>query len=325
MKIYHKISDIYHMAKDFYRIISGTDYFHRPDLIGRYFIDSKSYFTDFTEKANWLGDMSENIPLLSIPSLSKKYSHPGMILQYGLGNMEMYFLTGDMNYKENVRAVAKWLYTHIERDGSFNNLMQELNSDKNVKYFSNNSAMTQGIALSFLIRTLKYGLLEQSQYDFRYLIERIYQNLKHPIEHGGGTFYINDEVYLCEYCRQDEYIVLNGWIFAIFGLYDYCMEFEDFDAKEYLRNTINTLASCINSFIVPDSNWSYYDNKKRICSPPYHLTSINQVDILSRLTGHKVFCDAHDKLLKGNSWCNQVKYTLKKIHEKLNDTQRYTN
>jgi len=77
------------MAKDFYRIISGTDYFHRPDLIGRYFIDSKSYFTDFTEKANWLGDMSENIPLLSIPSLSKKYSHPGMILQYGLGNIEV--------------------------------------------------------------------------------------------------------------------------------------------------------------------------------------------------------------------------------------------
>ena len=323
MRILRRLSDIAHMARDFYGVISGTDYFHLPDLLGRYFIDGKSYYIDFRGKVNWTGAMDENVPLLFIPALNKNFFHPGMILQYGLGSIDMYFSTGSQIFLENVHHVGAWLFTHSDELGSYNNLLDQLNNNPQIQYYSNNSAMTQGEAISFLTRALRHGMLPNNPDEIRNIIRRIYKNMKLPIEQGGATIYKDGKVYLCEYCRKDEYIVLNGWIFALFGLSDYCIDFDDTEGKNFLRETIDTLADCINSFIVPKDNWSYYDNRKRLCYPPYQITHINQLDALSRLTGKKEFQSAHAKLVIGNSHYNQVKYTSKKVLEKLFDTQHY--
>lgn len=321
----NKLVDVIYMAKDFIGVISGNDYFHQPDLLGNYFIDGKSYYIDFSGKVNWKGDMIEEVPVLFIPSLNRYVAHPGMVLQYGLGSIDMYFLSGKKEFKDNIQKVTNWLLKHCNEDGSYDNYVKELKNDSTIKYYSNNSAMTQGEVLSFVTRIIKFNLVEQDDEILYKLLDIVYKNLISPISKGGGTLYNNDKVILCEYCREDDYIVLNGWVFAIFGILDYSIMTGDEKIKMFLIKTTTTLSEYLNTFIVTNDNWSYYDNKKRLCSPMYQLTHINQLDALTKLfTQEEEFKIALKKIKSGFNNYNKIKYTLNKIIDKLTDTQLYT-
>ena len=316
-----KLIDIFYMARDFFRIVGGTDYFHQPDKLGNFFKDGCSYYIDFRGQVDWTGEYIDNVPVLYIPSLGKNVFFPSMIFIYGLGSIDMYFATKDPSYLINITNVYEWIIKNIKKDYSFDNLFQEL--DRGFEYYSNNSAMTQGEALSFLIRVVKYNLVRGISDEATKLIKNIFENMILPLEKGGTIIQRGDEIYFCEYCRRDEYIVLNGWIFAIFGLYDYQQYFKDPISKRYLDKTLKTLEKNIKNFILKN-NWSYYDNKGRISSPIYQELHIHLMDALYRLTNAEVFKGIKEKLEKGNTRFNRIKYTLIKIKDKLKDKCRYS-
>ena len=316
-----KLSEIFYMARDFFKIITGVDYFHQPEKLGNFFQDGCSYYIDFKGKVNWTGKFIDNVPVLYIPSMDKYVFFPTMILQYGLGNIDMYFATKNISYLKNVTNVYNWIVKNIKEDYSFDNLSQEM--DREFEYYSNNSAMTQGEALSFLIRVVKYNLVNGVSEDAAKLIKNIFENMILPLEQGGTIIQKGDEIYFCEYCRRNEYIVLNGWIFAIFGLFDYQQFFKDSISKRYLEKTLKTLEKNIEKFIM-NNNWSYYDNKGRISSPIYQELHIHLMDALYRLTHMETFKNVKERLKKGNTWLNRIKYTLLKIRDKLKDTWRYS-
>lgn len=308
------------MSRDYFKIISGIDYFHRPDKLGNYFIDNKSYYIDFTSKVNWQGDFVDNIPVLYFPSLNKNVYFPSMIFQYGLGSIDMYFKTMNDQYLKKINYVYIWILDNIKSDYSFDNRFIELH--KGIDYYSNNSAMTQGEAISFLVRADKYGLVKNESVKTKELIKNIYKNMILPVERGGTAVYDDNSVYFYEYCRKDNLIVLNGWIFAIFGLYDYQQYFNTQDS--YLTGTLNTLEHDINDYIIKENKWSYYDNKKRISSSVYQFTHISQLNALYRLTKNKVFNDVYDELKMGYNLKNKVKYNFLKILDKLKDKIPYS-
>lgn len=319
-----KIRDIPHMVRDFVGIVRGTNYFHFPDLVGRYFVDDSSYYVDFRPKVAWTGVCREEVPVLHVPSLGRDVFFPGMIVQYGLGSLDLHLETGDAADLHRVRSVAAWLLGHCENGGWYDNLFRELNLDPRVEFYSNNSAMTQGQVISFLVRAVRHDLLGSREREVVDLVHRLYHNLALPLAKGGGSLYRHGRVYLCECCRTDDYVVLNGWIYAFLGLYDYCNWSEDHDAERYLMASLDTLEDEVAHFIVPADDWSYYDNKGRLSSPTYHVTHMSQTDVLFRLTGRQAFRDAHDRLTQGYTVRNRVKYTSRKIVEKLRDTHRYS-
>lgn len=322
MRLAHKLVDAAYMARDFVGVLVGTDYFHRPDLVGRFFADRRSYYIDFRYKAAWTGEYREQVPLLFLPSLGAHVFFPGMILQYGLGTLDRYFEGGGLDDRERVRHVSAWLQKHRNAGHYFDNLSRELNSRAGIEYHSNNSAMTQGLALSFLTRAVRYGLLQ----DASTVVESchaIYRNMMLPLEKGGGALYRNGGTYLCEYCRTDGHVVLNGWIFALLGLIDYRDAFGGSDAAAQLQSTLDTLEKSLPSFILADDHWSYYDNKGRISSPTYQLTHMSQTEVLFRLTGRESFGDANQVLVDGYTMANKCKYTFSKVWEKLRDPYRY--
>ena len=314
-----KLIDVVYMARDFFRIIRGKDYFHQLDLPGQFFSDGRFYYIDFRGKIDWQGEVREEVPVLYFPTRGKALFFPSMILQYGLGCLDRYFETGSASYMEKIQDVCRWIVKHINAEGHFDNLFSLLHTGAD--YYSNNSAMTQGEALSFLARVVQNGLV-QSADGLRTTMDLIYSNMIMEVEKDGTTLYVNEDVYLCEYCRKDNYIVLNGWIFGIFGLYDY----EQYLGTKLpiLESTLNTLERQLDAYIVRGDRWSYYDNKRRLSSPIYQVTHISLLDALYRITHRQRFQIVRDEFMQGNNATNRCKYTLIKVMDKLRDTYAYS-
>lgn len=315
-----KFVDILYLMRDVIRITSGRDYFHLTEKLGNYFNDGCSYYSDFTGKVNWKGTYIDNVPALYIPSIDKNILFPSMILQYGLGCIDMYFITRDRSFLSKVSNVYVWIIHNIEIDGYLSNRFKELDSHSN--YYSDNSAMTEGLALSFLVRVVQHGLIQLDFVDATEMMRKIFQNMVLPLEKGGTAIYKGGDTYFCEYCRTDEYVVLNGWIFAIFGLHDYQRYFKDGASEGYLNGTLDTLEKVIINYILKDK-WSYYDNKGRISSVTYQTLHIHLMDALYRLTNRIVFRNMYRDLKKGNNYINVFKYTFLKVIDKLKDEWKY--
>ena len=72
--------------------------------------------------------------------------------------------------------------------------------------------------------------------------------------------------------------VLNGWIFAQFGLYDFSLASNDKKYKDLLKKSLTTLKTHIQEYDC--GYWSKYDEKKMIASPFYHKLHIAQLSAL---------------------------------------------
>ncbi|MBI2187952.1 MAG: hypothetical protein HYU37_12685 [Acidobacteria bacterium] len=315
-----KACELPYMTRDFWRILRGSDYFHYPDNPGRYFRDQRSYFVDFRHKAAWTGAYRDEVPVLFVPTLGRDVVFPGMVLQFGLGAIDRYIETMDRRYRDAALAVYRWLGAHVLSDGSFDNLVSLLHGRR--RYVSSNSAMVQGEALSFLTRVIRLDLAP-SEAHARALLTRVHHNCVLPIERGGTVRYEGEDVFLCEYCRTDGQVVLNGWIFGLFGLLDYTRMTESPHTTLLIDRSIATLERHLPGFIRPDG-WSNYDNRGRIASPVYQHTHITLLSCLATLIGSETLHGAAEALRRGDTWWNRVRYTALKIRDRLVDPDAYT-
>jgi hypothetical protein len=248
-----------------------------------------------------------------------------MILQYGLGCLDHYFASGDEANRTRAGSALSWLERSVRKDGSLDNHCRELHGQPGVAFYSNNSAMTLGQGISLLIRAAEANVPGAPPAARLTLAGRMCESMLQPIAEGGGALYVDGDLVLCEYCRTDGYVVLNGWVFAILGLYDYCRVIGDKGSAHRLQTTLNTLQRRIDEFLVPRKrDWSYYDNRGRIASPIYQVTHITQMDVLFRLTGIERFRDVRDGLSAGYRLLNRLRYTSRKIYEKIVDSSRYS-
>ena len=99
------------------------------------------------------------------------------------------------------------------------------------------------------------------------------------------------------YTWIEEYIVdppthiLNGFIWALWGIYDYYLSTQSDQAKDIYERSLNTLRK--NLPLYDNGFWSIYEQSgtkiKMIASPFYHSLHIVQLGILYRLTGEDDF------------------------------------
>lgn len=302
--------------------MANRDYFHRRLTLGKYFEDKRSYYVEIAYKADWRGQLVDGLPTLFIPDKNQRIVFPGMVLQYGLGCIDRYFMTGDIRWTEPIRRVYDWALSVVAAEPFFPNHFQLISSKQ--AFYSDNSAMTQGLALSFISRVVKSDVIGVNRSDAVNALRKSYESLARPAHEGGGTLYEGDDVILYEYCRPDNYIVLNGWIYAAFGVFDYLNVVDDPSARRLLDATVESLVRRLDQFIIPASCWSYYDNKGRRTSFVYHVEHIRQLEAMQLLTGRDEFLSAAVRMKKGYTPFNIVKYTLNKAMDKISDSASYT-
>lgn len=110
--------------------------------------------------------------------------------------------------------------------------------------------------------------------------------------------YIDEDNYywIEEYPSEEKPVhVLNGFIFAIYGLYDYYLVTDKPEALMLLKASITTIEHYIGEYRNPNGI-SYYDLKNKFTNEKYHFIHIEQLNMIFKITGEQYFKEMADLL-----------------------------
>ena len=263
--------------KKWYKMLMGNSVSHVNQGLGKAFSveDIKGYYNDLTEKVTKQPEIlhTEAVPSV-ITEKGENVIFPVAVFQYGLGAYDLFLITGEEQFKIKFYQCAQWAIKNQEESGAWNNFFF---------YYPDHpyGSMAQGEGASLLIRAYI------SSNDDTYLrsAKKALDFMLLPIQTGGTTEYKNDEIIMHEYTHRET--VLNGWIFSLFGLFDYTLVSNEAKYKTAFEDSIHTLAKYAPRFCM--KYWSRYDLKGRIASPFYHHLHIAQFEALYKITGDQVF------------------------------------
>lgn len=152
------------------------------------------------------------------------------------------------------------------------------------------SALSQGLILSLLVRA--YYLTKREE--ISELAEKVANSMKTPA-FEGGFLYINSngDYWFQEYMGNCGY-VLNGFIFAMWGVYDYYLYSNDQVYKMIFDKCINTLRNNLKYYDwrMGIAKWTVYDLKdKNPVELVYQKMHVRLLKNLYMITGEKFLLD----------------------------------
>lgn len=271
MAIPQKLVSYSAMLRHWGGIAAGSSYWHMPQAAGTEFLPGQlaGYFNDFTSKTNWNGDTdSHGLPLVRIAGRLQHY--PTVLFQKALGHWDRWLTSGreDRSHYGSVIAIANWAVRSQELHGGWP--VPSLDPDLISPY----SAMVQGQAISLLVR-VHAATSEVSYID---AAQRAASLMLTPITEMGTARATPEGIVLEEYPYAQPRTVLNGWIFALFGLYDLVLVRNDPRLSSALESTLDALLANLSGY---DAHyWSFYDSGGNLASPFYHRLHIAQLRAL---------------------------------------------
>ena len=152
------------------------------------------------------------------------------------------------------------------------------------------SALLQGQGISVLVRA--YSLVKNPKY--LVTAEHALKAFQVQMEDGGVLSVDNDdghwwyEEYASPYAKPSG--VLNGFILALLGIYDFYLLTGDDASKRFFDEGIMTLCHHIEDFDTSRPfKLTYYDRQRHVVSIDYHLFHVKLMEILFNITGKEVF------------------------------------
>jgi hypothetical protein len=249
------------------------------------------YYMPFTAKADYPGQYDDaGIPLLNYHGKLGLQYNPIAIAQYGLGNYNLFCRTGDPQRRRKFLTVADWLVTHLEKNGSgmwvWNHHFDwEYRTRLKAPWYS---ALAQGQGLSVLVRAHR----DLGGTVYLDAAQRAFEPLLRTADNGGVTYRDDSgHTWLEEYIVSPPTHILNGFIWASWGIYDYFLATGESVAQRLFDQAIETLAANLHRYEA--GFWSLYEQSgtrlKMLAGPFYHHLHIVQLEILYRLTGREIF------------------------------------
>lgn len=295
------------MLKKWIRILRGKSDLHVNQAIGKIYSrkEIKGYYNDLTQKVNWHGGFDKNgIPLITRSGDTKIY-FPTTIFQYALGNYDLYLISNKTIYFKQFQNSLKWLIDNQNNKGGWN-----ISTNLNVKY----SALTQGEGISVLAR----AFIESQDNKYLNIANKATKLLIKSVENGGTARYIDDKIYFEENVQNELSLILNGWIFAIFGLFDILKVNNEAIYDDILNKALTTLKKELKNYDC--GYWSFYDQQGHLASPFYHKLHIAQLEVLYDLFDIKEFKTTSERWKQYlSSGFKKNKAIIIKIFQKLKE------
>jgi hypothetical protein len=219
---------------------------------------------------------------------------PVPLAQQGLQLMDAYRLTKDRRYLDLAVRVADRLSRTARRSGTALYLAYDFTFRMHGRATETlrppwYSGMAQGLAISFFVR------LHTVTADARYLatanrlmtaIARLRTSDRTPWVSAVDS---RGYLWIEEYPLSHDH-TLNGYLFALFGVYEYWLATDSPSALRVLRGGVATLQHYLPRFRNPGTI-SAYCLKHRVRSAGYHRTHIWQLDRLAGMSGVTFFRD----------------------------------
>ena len=277
------------LLKRWINMLTGKSSFHVKQGKGKCYskTEIKGYYNDLTNKVSDKTILDKNgIPVNTTIANIEAY-FPISIFQYALGLYDLYLLEEKKEYLEKFINIADWAINNQEKNGMWD-CMKKLNDQAH----ETQSSMCQSEGISVLLR----AYIETQKIKYYDCATKAIEFMIKDIEDGGTCLYENGDVIFQEYVSQDNLSVLNGWIFSVFGLFDYTLINNDEKYKRILEITINSMVKKIDRY--DRKYWSNYDLMETIASPAYHDLHIRQLELLYELFKKEEFYQYAEKWKK---------------------------
>ena len=265
-------------------VLGWEDYWHLRTPAVKHDIKNPrnlSYYLDFSKKGNYPFTFINGIPVVKIDSRDTIF--PITIFNYGLGLCDS-LLNDNKVIKEKLDLILAWAINNQDRDGYW-----RANHESRFWKLQSGwtSAMTQGLGISFLIRCHRMQIGDDKAILHKILKakEAMFSSQLVNMTSSGP---------LLQEFEGSNADILNGFIFAIFGLYDYSLHTGDY--KDFYRS-IKVLKETLGDYNF--FSWSYYSRTKFISSVYYHQLHIDQMLALYYITNDEIFMKYHKKWKAG--------------------------
>lgn len=274
----HRVALYVRLMKHWGGMLLGDSYWHAQQGLGRQFVPGEllGYYNDLTAKTNWAGRVDNNgLPLNQLIDGSFIY-FPTTLLQKALGHWDRWLESNRADDRELAAflRIADWSLKSQDANGGW-----AIWPVLGLSYASPYSAMTQGEAISVLVRAASINQNGSYEEAARRALELMLTAVD-----GGGTSWSTEEgLVLEEAPLAPRNTLFNGWIFALYGLYDYLLLAKDWQldterAEGALQSSLSALSSYLPMFNA--GFWSYYDTSGSLASPFYQQLHIDQLKAL---------------------------------------------
>ncbi len=211
------------------------------------------------------------------------------LAQWGLGCFERHLNDHGEHWLRSALDAARFLVSRQAKDGPLAGAW--FNRRPMIHTFHLDppwiSAMAQGEGASLLVRA--YGATRDES--FADAARLALGPLRVPTAEGGVRTCLGDGFFLEEYPTQPSSCVLNGGIFALWGLYDVAVGLSDDVARSEFDSGVDTLAANIDRW--DTGSWSRYDlfpfRIPNVASAAYHVLHVNQLRAMQRIAPRPPF------------------------------------
>jgi heparosan-N-sulfate-glucuronate 5-epimerase len=154
--------------------------------------------------------------------------------------------------------------------------------------------LAQGQGVSLLLRA--HAITGTDPY--RDAANRAFEAFLRSVESGGVAFTdCAGNVWLEEYIVDPPTHILNGFIWAAWGIYDYFLATGSAAASNLFDATVATLRANLDRYDL--GFWSLYEQSgtwlPMVASPFYHRLHIAQLHVMHRITGEPIFGSVADR------------------------------
>jgi hypothetical protein len=249
------------------------------------------YYMEFFQKADFPGRHDgEGIPMLDYHGQIGLQYNPIAIAQWGLGNHDLFKRTGNLENRWKFTLASDWLCDNLQQNSSgvwvWNHYFDwDYRSVLKSPWYS---GLAQGQGISLLVR----AHAQTGDQRYREAADRAFASFLAPVEHGGVAF--TDEsgnLWIEEYIVSPPTHILNGFIWAAWGLHDYFLANGENVARDLFARSVRTLLANLQTYDL--GFWSLYEQSgtylPMVASRFYHQLHIVQLQIMYRLTGEDLF------------------------------------
>ncbi len=285
------------------------------------------YYMQFAEKADYQGSYdSAGVPQLDYHGKIGLQYNPIAIAQYALGNYNLFRQTADPGRRQKFFIAADWLASHLEQNPQGLSVWNhhfdwEYRNPLRAPWYS---ALAQGQGISVLLRAHKESAekvntqkedvqkkgvpeeangeesAEKKSNDSPYLAaaRRALACFHVPTKDGGVAFTDeSNDLWFEEYIVTPPTHILNGFIWAAWGLYDYYVATQDASGQKLFAAAVRTMLHNLDRYDL--GFWSLYEQSgtrlPMVASPFYHHLHIVQLRVMHRLTGESTFARVADR------------------------------
>jgi heparosan-N-sulfate-glucuronate 5-epimerase len=258
-------------------------------LIGETLFAFPKYVADqpLADLGDWQHFDQEGIPLAYYagPFGWQVEYNPVTVSQYALALYHAWLDTGNSTYRENFLLQADWLVKNAELEGNYS--VWEYKFDLPIYDLTDPwvSSMAQGQGLSVLVRA--YAVTGNSSY--LETAETALNAFNVESSKGGVKLTDVDGIWFEEYSDVGamKSKVLNGFIFSLFGLYEYWFATNNTSAYALFSKGTETLAANIARY--DNELGSYYDLLGHVASSNYHKLHVYLLRTMYELTKEEIF------------------------------------